>query len=215
MYVLCSVLAQAHCDNADQSEMTCPLASTFMSFVHLCMQSFACTLTKHPLHPRRTLPQTGRCHRWRFPSAQPRLSPLLLEVTERHRETVTRHILTTTSVLSHFARLNPRRNKKPGNNHAPSHNAVVTVRIQPRTTQVHLHSLISSRNPAEAASFILAPLSPFFFPPPLLLLARIPPFIPNIPRDLSLDSLFYFFRRFSCITSATNLGCTGVSLMAA
>lgn len=49
------------------------------------MQAFRLgTLTIHLLRPHRTLPQTGKCHRWTSPSAQSPLSPLLLQETEEN-----------------------------------------------------------------------------------------------------------------------------------
>lgn len=41
------------------------------------------SLTKRPLRRRHTQPQTDKCHRWRFPSGQSQLSPLLLQITGR------------------------------------------------------------------------------------------------------------------------------------
>lgn len=114
-------------------------------------------LTKHPLRPRRTQPQTGKYHRWRFPSARPRLSLLHLKETQRtrRREKKKKKTFNTCFIQEGFAQTLPvclkpscfiqrqieAATKDPLTIHLSQCN--VTVRNHPRTTLVHLHSATS------------------------------------------------------------------------
>lgn len=85
-YLLCgfSLISRGKINNFYCSQ---PLGGNhFLASLQLYTITIVSTLTKHPLHPRRTQPQTGKYHRWRFPSGRPRLSPLLLKVAERDGE---------------------------------------------------------------------------------------------------------------------------------
>lgn len=142
-------------------------------------------LTKHPLRPRRTRPQTDKCHRWTSPSVLSQLSPLHLR---RSKETEEKmwclcHVLTCIKA-SQYA-------------------------MWPKATQEPLHSAISLNNPHRNCLLHPFPLFPSFLHPLLLppsqtLLSWLSSITPKSPL-IFLESRFYFIEQifFHAASAAT------------